>query len=192
MELEQIKDSLKSILKPDRCLHCVGVEEVACDLAAINGYNMEKASLAGILHDCAKNLSDSELLEECSKYGLSVSETEKKCVFLLHAKVGALYARIKYGVEDEEILNAIMYHTTGRPAMTLLEKIIFTADYIEPNRKPLPQIDMIRRTAYSDLDLGVYMILKSTLNYLRDTSAVIDSLTVDTYKYYEAVLQTQH
>jgi HD superfamily phosphohydrolase YqeK len=75
--------------------------------------------------------------------------------------------------------------------MSLLEKIIFTADYIEPYRKPLPRIDDIRRAAYSELDLGVFMILENMLYYLNDTAAVIDPLTVDTYQYYEAVLQTQ-
>ena len=169
MKLEQINECMKMILKPSRYLHCVGVEEVACDLAAIYGYNMEKASIAEILHDCAKNLAEPELLDICANYHIPVSEVEKKCVFLLHAKVGALYARSKYGIEDDEIQNAILYHTTGRPAMALLEKIIFTADYIEPYRGTLPRIDEIRKAAYSDLDLGVYMILENTLNYLKNT-----------------------
>jgi predicted HD superfamily hydrolase involved in NAD metabolism len=192
MELEQIRDSMKMILKPSRYLHSKGVEEVACDLAAIYGYDMEKACIAGMLHDCAKNLTDPELLLECKNFGITVTEVEKECMLLLHAKVGALHARIKYGVEDEEILSAITYHTTGRPAMSMLEKIIFTADYIEPYRKPLPRIDEIRRTAYTELDIGIYMILENMLDYLNASSAVIDSLTVDTYKYYKAVLKTQY
>jgi predicted HD superfamily hydrolase involved in NAD metabolism len=191
MELEQIRNSLKMSLKPKRYLHSEGVEEVACDLAVINGYDMKKAGIAGLLHDCAKNLTERQLLKECESHRLPVTEVERRCPFLLHAKVGALYARIKYGIEDEEILNSIAYHTTGRPAMTLLEKIIFTADYIEPCRKPLPRIDEIRRTAYSDLDAGVYMILENMLDYLTDTESVTDTLTVDTYNYYKAVLKIQ-
>ncbi len=188
MNLEQIRDSMKSILKPARYLHSTGVEEVACDLAAIYGYDMEKASIAGILHDCAKNLTDEELLSECVSHQIEISEVEKQCVYLLHAKVGALYARTKYGIEDEEIQNAIRYHTTGRPAMTLLEKVIFTADYIEPYRRPLPRIDDIRRAAYSDLDTGVFMILENMLDYLKDHAETIDTLTMETYHYYESVL----
>jgi len=185
MELERIKECLKKQLKENRYLHSLGVEEVACDMAAIYGYDMEKAALAGILHDCAKYLSDEELIRECEKYGLPISAIERKCAFLLHAKVGALYARVMYGIEEEEILDAINYHTTGRPQMTLLEKIIFTADYIEPYRKPLPRIDIIRETAYTDLDQAVVMILENTLSYLSDIDGEIDTITVDTYHYYQ-------
>ena len=122
MQLEQIRVSMKMLLRESRYLHSIGVEEVSCDLALIHGYDMEKAKVAGILHDCAKYMADQELLEECKKYQLPVSEIEMRCPFLLHAKVGSLHAQIKYGIKDEEILSAITYHTTGRPAMTLLEK----------------------------------------------------------------------
>ena len=191
MELEQIRDNLKMLLKETRYLHSIGVEEVACDLALIYGYDMDKARIAGILHDCAKNLTDQGLLEECEKYQLPISEVEKKCSFLLHSKVGALYARIKFGIEDDEILSAITYHTTGRPAMTLLEKIIFTADYIEPYRRPLPGIDEIRKVAYSDLDKAILIILEDTLQYLNKCGGDIDPLTIDTYQYYKKLLLTQ-
>lgn len=185
LDLQLIRDDLKKILKDSRYQHSTGVEEVAHDLALIYGYDTDKAITAGILHDCAKNLTDQELLEACRKYQLSVSDIEKKCLYLLHAKVGAALSRDKYGVCDDEILNAITYHTTGRPAMTLLEKILFTADYIEPYRKPLPRIDEIREAAYRDLDLAVYMILDNMLNYLQDTGGEIDTLTVQTYDYYK-------
>jgi predicted HD superfamily hydrolase involved in NAD metabolism len=188
MDIIRIKDDLKDILKPSRYQHSTGVESVAKDLAVINGYDMEKAGLAGILHDCAKYLPDTGLLAECIKYKLPVTDTERKCVHLLHAKVGALYARIKYEINDEEILNAITFHTTGRPAMTMLEKIIFTADYIEPYRKPLPRIDIIREASYDNLDLGVYMVLENMVNYLESTAEVIDTMTIDTYEYYKGLL----
>lgn len=191
MELEQIKGSIKMLLKPSRYLHSIGVEEVASDLAAIYGYDIEKAGMAGILHDCAKYLTDKELLEECDRYRLPVTEVERERPFLLHAKVGAFYARVKYGIEDDEVLDSITYHTTGRPAMTLLEKIIFAADYIEPYRKPLPKIGEIRKAVYFDLDNGVLLILKNMLDYLKETDAVIDTLTEDTYNYYKAILKTQ-
>jgi predicted HD superfamily hydrolase involved in NAD metabolism len=189
MEIIRIREELKSILKPSRYQHSVGVENVAVDLAAINGYDMDKAAIAGILHDCAKYLSDNELLSECDKYRLPVTETESKCPYLLHAKVGALYARIKYGVGDEDILNAVRFHTTGRPAMTLLEKIIFTADYIEPYRKPLPGIQKLREVSYDNLDLGVCMILENMVNYLESSAKVIDTVTIDTYKYYKNMIK---
>jgi predicted HD superfamily hydrolase involved in NAD metabolism len=190
MDLELMRDSMKMLLKVSRYRHSVGVEEVANDLAVIFGYDVEKACIAGILHDCARNLTDEELRKECERYHLPITEIEYICLFLLHGKVGAAYAQFKYGVEDEDIINAITYHTTGRPAMSLLEKIIFTADYIEPYRQPLPRIDEIRRNAYTDLDRAVYMILENTLEYLKNSSAEIDMLTVETYEYYKAVFQT--
>jgi predicted HD superfamily hydrolase involved in NAD metabolism len=168
------------------------VEEVACDLAVIYGYDAEKAGVAGILHDCAKNLSDEELLQYCEKYQLEVTEIEARCPFLLHGKVGAAFAKDLYEITDPEIISSIVYHTTGRPNMSLLEKIIFTADYIEPYRKPIPRIDEIRKMAYSELDLAVLMILENTLGYLEQSKADIDTMTVDTYKYYKAKLCVQN
>ncbi|MDF2908631.1 MAG: hypothetical protein K0R34_3952 [Herbinix sp.] len=192
MDITLLQDSMKKILKQPRYLHSLGVEEVACDLAVIYGYDAEKAGVAGILHDCAKNLSDEELLQYCEKYQLEVTEIEARCPFLLHGKVGAAFAKDLYEITDPEIISSIVYHTTGRPNMSLLEKIIFTADYIEPYRKPIPRIDEIRKMAYSELDLAVLMILENTLGYLEQSKADIDTMTVDTYKYYKAKLCVQN
>lgn len=191
MEIEQIRDCLKKQLKHTRYLHSEGVEEVAVDLAAIYGYDMEKARCAGLLHDCAKYLTDQELLAECDKHSLPVSEVERKCAYLLHAKVGAFYARVKYGISDDDILDSITYHTTGRPGMTLLEKIIFTADYIEPCRRPIPKLDEVRMAAYSDLDQAVLLILDNTLRYLHEVGGEIDTLTEETFQYYKILLKGQ-
>lgn len=188
MKLELLRDRMKETLKQPRYLHSIGVEEVACDLAIIYGYDAMKASIAGILHDCAKDLSDKELLQCCKNYHLEVTEIEARCPFLLHGKVGAAYAREQFSIEDSEIISSIVYHTTGRPNMSLLEKIIFTADYIEPYRRPLPRLDEIRAMAYTELDFAVLMILENTLGYLEQSEADIDTMTVDTYKYYKEKL----
>jgi predicted HD superfamily hydrolase involved in NAD metabolism len=190
MDLQELRDRVKDRLSEARYQHSLGVEEVCCDLAIIYGYDPRKASVAGILHDCAKDLTDEELLTECERYHLPISEIEHLCKYLLHGKVGAAHAKDYFGIKDEDILNSIIYHTTGRPAMSLLEKIVFTADYIEPYRRPLPRIDEIRRTAYENLDLAVSMILENTLRYLRSTGATFDTLTMETYDYYKTVLQT--
>lgn len=190
METEQLRECMKKILKKSRYQHVLGVEDVAVDLAVIYGCDCQKASIAGILHDCAKPLTDDELLAECKKYQIPISEYEAQSIYLLHAKVGAAHARDKYGIQDEDILNAITYHTTGRPNMSLLEKIIFTADYIEPNRKPLPRIEEIRFAAYdSHIDLALFMILENTLNYLKSIDAVIDHRTNETYEYYKKYIK---
>lgn len=184
MDISAIRSDLNRKLKASRYLHSIGVEEVAYDLAVIHHCDEEKAVTAGILHDCAKYLSDEELLKECEKYRLPVTDIEIKCPYLLHAKVGAAFAKMFYGVDDEDILNAIRYHTTGRPAMTILEKIIYIADYIEPNRKPLPRIQRIREAAYENLDLAVFLATENILTYLKSKGQAIDMLTEETYEFY--------
>lgn len=184
MKLEQLRESIKSVLSENRYRHVLGVEEVCYDLALIYGSDTMKARIAGILHDCAKYLPDDKLLQECQKYNLQVSEAEMKAPYLLHAKVGAAFAREKYGVKDEDILNAIIYHTTGRPGMSKLEKIVYVADYIEPNRKPIPMLDKARKLAYTDLNEAVKFISGRILEYLKSMDAFIDPLTEETYNYY--------
>jgi len=189
MNLDQMVDAIEKLQSAKRFKHSLGVKDVAYDLALIYGYDTMKASIAAILHDCAKHLSDDELIGQCNIYNLPVSKYEMQSKFLLHAKVGALYARKLYGVEDEDILDAITYHTTGRPSMTLLEKIIFTADYIEPNRRPIPRLNTIRKEAYFNLDQAVYMILENTLDYLKTTNNVIDEMTIKAYEYYRKLIE---
>jgi len=188
MNIEQIQESLKHVLSESRYQHSLGVMEVAHDLAVIYSCDVDQAIYAGILHDCAKYVSNESLLQECELRQIQVTEVERKCPFLLHAKVGAIYAQQKYGVEEEQIMNAIIYHTTGRPNMTLLEKIIFTADYIEPFRKPLPRIEELRKTAYQDLDYAVFIILDNMLKYLTKSGNVVDYTTVQAYDYYKEML----
>ena len=119
------------------------------------------------------------------RYGdLPVSDMEAKNPFLLHGRVGAWLAGHRYGVEDPEILSAIEWHTTGKPDMTLLEKIVFTADYIEPGRDQAPNLAWLRQLAFTDIDQAVCEILKQTLDYLRDQGGEIDPATEVTYSYY--------
>ncbi|HWT26805.1 MAG TPA: bis(5'-nucleosyl)-tetraphosphatase (symmetrical) YqeK, partial [Mobilitalea sp.] len=105
MDLDQMRQTIKGYLKESRYQHSIGVEEASCDLAYIYGYDPEKAAIAAVLHDCAKHLSDEELLKECEHYHLPVTKAEAQNVQLLHAKVGAAYAKDKFGVENEEIIN---------------------------------------------------------------------------------------
>ncbi len=115
-----------------------------------------------------------------------VSEVElQNPAALLHAKAGSFLARKKYGVTDDDILNAIKYHTTGRPEMSKLEKILYIADYIEPGRKHAANLLQIRKMAYQDLDQTLFKILEDTLSYLLTTGGEIDSMTQETYDYYK-------
>ncbi len=175
---------LRGKINDKRLEHSYGVSYTAACLAMVHGADVEKARIAGLLHDCAKGLSTKEKLEKARKHGLPVSKYEEKNPDMLHAKLGAFYARYKYDVTDQEILDAICYHTTGRPNMSLLEKIIFVADFIEPNRKMLPEMEQIRKEAFSDLDQSVIHILKNTLDYLHSTTVEMDYMTQKTYDYY--------
>lgn len=184
MEIKLLRQYMKEILSEKSYNHSLGVEEVCYDLALIHEADTTKASIAGILHDCAKHLTDNELMLEAAKNNIQISETEVKSPYLLHAKLGGVYAREKYSIIDEDILNSIIYHTTGRPSMSKLEQIVYIADFIEPYRKPIPSLDKARELAYSDLNEAIVYISSSILQYLKEKGTAIDSLTKETYDYY--------
>ena len=184
--LNKIKKTLKKELDKDRYEHTLGVMYTSACLAMANGYDMEKAQLAGLLHDCAKCIPNEKKLKICAKNNIPVTQVEKDNPFLLHAKVGAFLARVLYEVEDEEILHAISVHTTGAPAMNTLDKIVFIADYIEPKRDKAANLKEIRKTAFEDLDEALKMILSDTIHYLNGSKndKNIDPMTIETYHYY--------
>ncbi len=178
---------LAANLKPKRFLHTLGVAATAANLAAIHHANPKEAYLAGLLHDCAKYLTGEEELELCEQEQIPLSDVERKNTVLIHGKLGAHFARTRYGVENEEILSAIRFHTTGRPGMGLLEKIIYLADYMEPGRKMECQpytLTEIRKMCYIEIDEALRMVLESCICYLQQTQAPIDPLTMETYQYY--------
>ena len=192
-EYNKIKEKLSKKLSVKRFEHTIGVSYTAAAMAMRYGLNVDRAAMAGLLHDCAKYMTDDELIEKCTKYGIECSETELRNGYLLHAKLGAYLSKEKYGIEDEEICSAVRYHTTGKPAMSVLEAIVFTADYIEPGRKVLSNFKLIRSMAFVDLDEAVYLILKNTLSYLNDekeseqSQKEIDKHSVEAYKYYKKI-----
>ena len=180
------KKTLRKYLDRDRFEHSEGVMYTAAALAMRYGEDLEKAQIAGILHDCAKCMPDSKKLKICEKNHIEITEAEKMSPFLLHAKVGAYIAKAKYDIEDTEILDAIACHTTGKPAMTLLEKIIYISDYIEPMRNKASNLEEVRKMAFADLDEALFKILSDTLVYLEKSSKKMDPMTMQTYEYYRA------
>lgn len=188
LKIEEIEDILQKKQSKHRFRHTIGVQYTAICLAMRYGQDIEKASCAGLLHDCAKQLAPEKLLQKCRKHQLPVSGIEEKSPFLLHGKVGAWMARHKYGIDDPDILGAITWHTTGRPQMTMLEAIIFVADYIEPGRNHAPNLDELRQLAFVDLDMAVYRILEQTLSYLKEGHGDIDPMTERTCQYYKSIV----
>lgn len=186
--IPKMKKTLKKYIDAGRFEHTEGVMYTAASLAMRYGENMEKALVAGLLHDCAKCIPDHKKVKLCHKNKIAVTVMEEKNPFLLHAKVGAYIAREKYGVRDEEILSAIACHTTGKPDMSLLDKIIYIADYIEPMRSKAPNLADVRKLAFQDIDLALFKILSDSLAYLRNSPEKLDTMTVQAYEFYKNTL----
>lgn len=182
---ELIRKRLKKKLTSDRYKHTMGVAHTCQSLAMSLGEDIDRAYIAGLLHDCAKCIPDDIKISKCEKNNIPISDIERKSPYLLHAKLGAYIARKKYLVEDSEILSAIECHTTGKPEMTNLELIVFVADYIEPGRNKAANLEQIRKEAFSDIRLCVYHILRDTLEYLKRKNNPIDDMTEKTYNYYK-------
>ena len=172
-DMRKIRRAMEKTQDEMRYEHTLGVAYTAAALAMRYGASVENAQLAGLLHDCAKCLDDDKKIAICEKHNISITEVEKRNPFLLHAKAGSFLAMNKYKVHDSDVINAILNHTTGRPGMSLLEKIIFVADYIEPGRKKAPNQAEIREMALISLDGAVVKILKDTLDYLKSTPGEI-------------------
>lgn len=188
-KISKISKKLKKELDKERYEHTLGVMYTACALAMCHGADMDQALLAGLLHDCAKCIPSAKKIKLCQKYHLEVTDIERSNPSLLHAKLGAFLAKKKYHITNQEILNAIKSHTTGKPAMTLLEKIIYIADYMEPGRPELPNMSEVRKLAFQDIDECLYRILEDSLVYLKGRDLPIDTMTEKTYQYYKQKLR---
>ena len=169
---EHPEEKLKQDLKHDRFLHSLGVRDTAVKMARLFGADEEKAWLAGLLHDCAKNIPEQEMRSLCEDLEVPLDETEQKMPGLIHPKLGAVLAQIWYGVYDEEIIDAIRWHTIGKPDMGTLAKIIFVADMLEPNRS-YPEAEALRAIAFSDLDEAVYACVRATVLWNKKRGNII-------------------
>lgn len=181
---------LSKDLKESRLIHTLGVMDEASVLAKVYNADIKKVSLAALLHDCAKYMPMDESIEICERNFVKLNDLERKKSSLLHSKAGACLAYEKYGIKDKEILDAISYHTTGRPDMSIIEKIIFISDAIEPNRDYSEKLPMYRMIANVDIDLVCMNILKDTLDHLNsmEEKQEIDIKTIETYEYYKTLI----
>jgi len=177
LSLGQLRPVALSFLNHRRIPHVLGTEQEAIHLAERWGGDVEKARRAALLHDCTKKLSPEEHLALAERYGADLDEMERRTPKLLHAKTGAAVAEALFGT-DGEITDAIRWHTTGRAHMTLLEKIIYLADYIEPSRD-FPGVRELRRTCYEDLDAGLLMGLEMTIREMKERGDPIHAKTME-------------
>lgn len=184
IEYGKLLKKLKKALDAERFEHTLGVAGTAVSLAMRYEYDLGKARTAGLLHDCAKCVPLKKAIALCEQYRIKMTPMEREHPYLLHGKLGAVFAMKKYGVQDKDVISAIIYHTTGRPDMTLLEKIIYVADYIEPLRERAEHLPKLRKLAFVDIDQAVHGILKDTLGYLEESGKPVDVLSRKAMRFY--------
>ena len=180
---EQLRAVSYSMMLPKRIAHVRGTEQEAVKLAERWGADVKNARRAAILHDCTKYYTVEEHMALCQTYDVPLDAIEKDAEKLLHAKTGAALACHMFG-EPRAVQAAIYYHTTGRGDMTTLEKIIYLADYMEPNRD-FPGVEELRALAYTDLDAAVALGCRMSIAEMKEkgrlvhpnTQAALDSLT---------------
>jgi len=176
LSVEELRCVSYSMVKAKRLPHIRGTEETAVTLAERWGADPEKLRRAAILHDCTKYISLAEHLEICDRYGIELDELERTSEKLLHSKSGAALAKYMFG-QDEEIFTAILYHTTGRANMTLAEKILYLADYIEPCRD-FPEVEEMRRLARENLDQAVLLGVQLAIQEMLERNRIVHQNTL--------------
>lgn len=176
---------LKQNLTEKRFNHSIQVAKEAKSLAIEHNENKEKAFLAGLVHDCCKCFPLPKIYESCEKYNFKLDDVLKKQPDLAHSFLGYYVAKDIYNIQDEDILNSIKYHTTGKANMSNLEKIIYIADYIEPTRAYFEGVYKARELAYKDLDKAMEYILHSTIQFNTKKGRIIHPLSIESYNYYK-------
>ena len=185
--IRELERYIRVRLTEKRYRHTEGVIATAVELAKRYGADEEKTYIAALFHDACKNLDSDEMNMLVEEYGIGEVYIDKPQ--LAHSKLAAKILEDRFGVTDEDILNAVSFHTTGRENMSLLEKIIFVADYIEPMRSKAPNLAQIRQMAFIDLDQAVFMTLRDTLEYLKnDGSSELDEMTAEAYHFYSDLM----
>ena len=183
MKREKMEYKLKKELDRQRFEHTLGVESTAREMARIFGEDEEKAALAGLLHDCAKCMPLSQMIKAAKHEDIDPVMKESKA--LMHALAGQCIAQSVYSVKDQDVLSAIRWHTTGHANMTALEKIIYLADMIEPNRKPFPGLETLRALCVKDLDEAMHMALRMSLEHVKTQGKTLHPDTLAALKNYE-------
>ena len=183
MDLEIINNNLKRMLSQKRMNHSINVADCAVKLSEIYGYNKEKAYIAGIVHDCAKCLNESEVNYYINKYKIQLDELEIGNLALSHSTIGAYIVKNEFNIEDEEIVNAVKYHTTGKQDMTLIEKIIYMADLIEVDRD-FPFVNELRELCFGKkLDEALLTSFNNTIKFVIDNEQIVHPRTVEARNY---------
>ena len=181
-DLNFFREAVSKTLSPVRAKHVLLTEKAAIELAIHYGADVQKASVGALLHDITKEKTVQEQLEICKKYGLVLSPLELIETKTIHQLTGFAVAKNEYLVYDEDILNAVKHHTTARENMSLLEKIIFIADYIEDSRD-FKGVEEIRKAAFEDIDKAMLLGLSATMKKIIKKGRTLHLNTVNAYNY---------
>lgn len=181
MELDKIVEYVKNNLSERRFKHSVGVMNMCEKLALIYGADVEKAKKIGIVHDMAKEMKNDEMLKYISENNLKLTDEEKTMTYLFHGIVAADIAKKKFSF-DKEMELAVAYHTTSKPAMTILQKILFVSDKVEENRT-YSDVEYYRNLAYDDIDECVLKILDYQIGNDIETERTIPQKSVESRNY---------
>lgn len=184
LTIPAIEKKLSSMLSAKRYQHSLGVMETAEKMARRFAVNTEKARLSGLLHDCAKDIDKDEMLLLCNKLGVVLDPVKREQRSLIHADLGAALVESEFGICDPDIIGAVKYHTLGRENMTDLEKILYLADVIEPNRKPFEGIEELRRLCESNLDCAMLFAIERSIDYVRRRHKKLHSQTLAAQQYF--------
>lgn len=177
LPMDRLEQVVISLLKPSRVKHVLGCRDTAVELAKRWGADVTDAARAGILHDVTKAIDGPLQLTLCAAYGKLLDDFSKRYPKTLHALTGSMVAKRIFG-ENEAVVSAIEFHTTGRADMTLLEKIIYVADYMEPNRD-FPGVERLRELAFTDLDAALKLGLEMTLEHLGEQGVAVSPASRD-------------
>lgn len=183
MKLEKMRSLLQKALPEKRFLHSVAVYESALELAKahrVGKETSEKIAVAALLHDCGREVPTKESVAKAKELGLFPDPVECNQPILLHSKLGVIYAQKKYGVKDEEILDAIAFHTTGKADMSVVAMIVFLADMVEPGRA-FPGVEELRRLAVKDLEEAMLAAYANTTGYLLENGLLIHPRCIEGY-----------
>jgi predicted HD superfamily hydrolase involved in NAD metabolism len=179
MDIDYIMKDMEKNLSKKRFAHSIGTMKYAEKLAISYGENTEKVKLAAILHDCAKELNYKETMEYVEKYKISELMDEPNNIKIYHGAIGAVISKNKYGIEDEYILNAITWHTTGKKNMTLLDKIIYVSDLVEEDTRDYPDIRFYRELSLKDINKTMILAINFVIEKLIEKNQTININTIE-------------
>lgn len=188
VNINELRDILKIRLSKKRYTHSLNVADAALKLAEKYGADIEKAYLAGLVHDICKEVPTDEQLAMAQKCRQGIDETEKKIPALYHAAAGSWYGENVLHIHDEDILNAVRYHTTGRAGMSRLEECVYLADLISEDRT-YKDVGRMRRLAFEDINGAMLEAARFTLSDVIAKGSFIPENSMQTYNYYTALIK---